>query len=88
MHTVSVKNETRRLIPKGKLNSIFEGVMLTHHKGESHKGLGLQNARSVVEKYGGRIWADSYVSSGSPEEPHFSSGLPLFKVTFGLPKYR
>lgn len=85
LYEVGVINGVKDVIPPDKLDSIFCGSRLNSKVKGS--GLGLQNARNAMEKYGGRIGAESYVSSGPPKE-YFPSGLSLFKVTFGLPKYR
>lgn len=75
MYSVSVLNVTKKIIPKEKLKGILHGVKLNYPKKKT--GFGYQNAKSVVEKYGGKIWVESFVRKH-----------PYFKVTFALPQYK
>jgi signal transduction histidine kinase len=49
-------------IPNDKLNDIFETFYTTKPKGT---GLGLSITRTIVETYGGRIWAENGPSGGA-----------------------
>ena len=60
-------------IPKDKLNKVFDTFYTTKPKGT---GLGLSIARTIIEAYGGRIWAEN--GSGGGAVFHFT--LPLSKV--------
>jgi len=56
-----IKNEGRG-IPAGKLAMVFEKFARLEGELERHRrgtGLGLFNAKVIVEKHGGRIWAES-----------------------------
>ena len=57
-------------IPKDKLNEVFETFFSTKPQGT---GLGLSIARTIVETYGGRIWAENRASGGAV----FRFTLPL-----------
>lgn len=57
-------------IPNQKLNDIFETFFTTKRQGT---GLGLSIARTIVEMYGGRIWAENRKSGGAA----FHIVLPL-----------
>jgi signal transduction histidine kinase len=57
-------------IPKDKLNDIFETFYTTKQQGT---GLGLSIARTLVETYGGRIWAENRTGGGAV----FRFTLPL-----------
>ena len=60
-------------IPDDKLNNIFETFYSTKPQGT---GLGLSIARTIVETYGGRIWAENRAGGGAA----FRFTLPLVKV--------
>jgi signal transduction histidine kinase len=60
-------------IPREKLRSIFEAFFTTKQHGT---GLGLSIARTIVETYGGRIWAENRPGSGAV----FRCRLPLARV--------
>ena len=62
-------------IPADKLNQIFDTFYTTKRLGT---GLGLSIARTIVETYGGKIWAENRPSGGAA----FRFTLPLAK---GLP---
>jgi signal transduction histidine kinase len=49
-------------IPQHKLNEIFESFVTTKQHGT---GLGLSIARTIVEMYGGRIWAENRQEGGA-----------------------
>jgi len=49
-------------IPKDKLKDVFEPFFTTKPHGT---GLGLSIVRTIVESYGGRIWADNKVGGGA-----------------------
>jgi signal transduction histidine kinase len=57
-------------IPQDKLEEIFETFFTTKSEGT---GLGLSIARTIVETYGGRIWAENRQGGGAV----FSFALPL-----------
>jgi signal transduction histidine kinase len=59
-------------IPADKLKSIFETFYTTKPQGT---GLGLSIARTIVETYGGRIWAENRLAGGAV----FRFTLPLAK---------
>lgn len=57
----NVKNEGEG-IPQDKLEAIFEKFVRIEGKSKSKEwgtGLGLYNAREIIKKHGGRIWAES-----------------------------
>ncbi len=60
-------------IPEHKLNDIFESFVTTKQQGT---GLGLSIARTIVEMYGGRIWAENRQEGGAA----FRFVLPLAKA--------
>jgi FixJ family two-component response regulator/signal transduction histidine kinase len=49
-------------IPVGKLNEVFETFYTTKRHGT---GLGLPIARTIVETYGGKIWAENRAGGGA-----------------------
>jgi signal transduction histidine kinase len=49
-------------IPQDKLNSIFKAFVTTKQQGS---GLGLSIAKTIVETYGGRIWAENREQGGA-----------------------
>ena len=59
-------------IPAGKLNEIFDAFYTTKRLGT---GLGLSIARTIVETYGGKIWAENRPGGGAA----FRFTLPLSK---------
>ena len=60
-------------IPKGKLNEVFDTFFTTKPQGT---GLGLSIARTIVESYGGRIWAENRAEGGAV----FRFMLPLSRA--------
>jgi two-component system sensor histidine kinase VicK len=69
-------------IPRGQLDSIFDKFYRGDSRSQRHAtgvGLGLYICRTAVEAHGGRIWAESEVSSGSTFRfwlPRTSTGAP------------
>jgi signal transduction histidine kinase len=61
-------------IPDGKLKEIFDSFVTTKQNGT---GLGLSIARTIVEMYGGRIWAENRAHGGAA----FRFVLPLARST-------
>ena len=57
-------------IPKDKLSTVFETFYTTKQQGT---GLGLSIARTIVENYGGKIWAENRQAGGAA----FRFTLPL-----------
>lgn len=49
-------------IPVGKLNEIFDTFYTTKQQGT---GLGLSIARTIIETYGGKIWAENRPGGGA-----------------------
>ena len=60
-------------IPNDKLKEIFETFFTTKPQGT---GLGLSIARTIIETYGGRIWAENRTGGGAV----FRFTLPLAKT--------
>jgi signal transduction histidine kinase len=63
-------------IPKDKLKSVFDTFFTTKPHGT---GLGLSIARTIIETYGGRIWAENKLGGGAV----FRFTLPLAKAPAG-----
>jgi signal transduction histidine kinase len=61
-------------IPQGRLKEIFDSFVTTKQHGT---GLGLSIARTIVEMYGGRIWAENREHGGAA----FRFVLPLASPT-------
>jgi signal transduction histidine kinase len=61
-------------IPEQKLGDIFDTFYTTKVQGT---GLGLSIARTIVENYGGKIWAENRVGGGAV----FRFTLPLIRPT-------
>jgi signal transduction histidine kinase len=59
-------------IPEHKLSEIFDTFYTTKEHGT---GLGLSIARTIVENYGGRIWAENRIEGGAV----FCFTLPLLR---------
>ena len=57
-------------IPQDKLNAVFETFYTTKPQGT---GLGLSIARTIIETYGGKIWAENRIAGGAV----FRFTLPL-----------
>lgn len=73
-HLFYVRNEGRG-IPADKLCQVFEKFSRLHGELERRRGgagLGLFNAKEIVERHGGRIWAESEEG----EWANFSFTLP------------
>ena len=60
-------------IPNDKLKDVFETFFTTKPQGT---GLGLSIARTIIETYGGRIWAENQAGGGAV----FRFTLPLAKT--------
>jgi signal transduction histidine kinase len=60
-------------IPQDKLNEVFDTFFTTKRQGT---GLGLSIARTIIENYGGRIWAENRPGGGAA----FRFTLPLCKA--------
>ncbi len=60
-------------IPADRLNTIFDTFYTTKRQGT---GLGLSIARTIVETYGGKIWAENRVEGGAT----FRLTLPLARA--------
>ena len=65
--------DTGKGIPAGKLNEVFDTFFTTKQQGT---GLGLSIARTIIESYGGRIWAENRPGGGAV----FRFILPLSKA--------
>jgi signal transduction histidine kinase len=61
-------------IPIDKLNKVFDAFYTTKRSGT---GLGLSIARTIVETYGGTIWAENHAGGGAV----FRFTLPLSKAS-------
>ena len=71
-------------IPDEKISGIFETFYTTNERGT---GLGLSIARTIVESYGGKIWAENCTEGGAafhftiplsaarPARPHAQSEM-------------
>jgi signal transduction histidine kinase len=60
-------------IPNDKLNGVFDTFFTTKPQGT---GLGLSIARTIIETYGGKIWAENRLGGGAV----FRFTLPLAKT--------
>ena len=65
-------NDSGTGIPEDKLGEVFETFYTTKRTGT---GLGLSIARTIVETYGGKIWAENRPGGGAA----FRFTLPLSK---------
>ena len=87
IHTAEVEESEVRVsvsdrgigIPREKLNDVFNAFYTTKQHGT---GLGLSIARTIVETYGGRIWAENRSDGGAAF--HFT--LPLAETGTGRAK--
>jgi signal transduction histidine kinase len=68
-------------IPNNKLAAVFDTFYTTKKQGT---GLGLSIARTIVEEYGGKIWAENRLSGGAI----FRFTLPLATVSASLTNVR
>jgi signal transduction histidine kinase len=68
-------------IPDNKLAAVFDTFYTTKKQGT---GLGLSIARTIVEEYGGKIWAENQLSGGAT----FRFTLPLAAVSASLTNVR
>jgi len=59
-------------IPADKMKKVFDTFYTTKKKGI---GLGLSIARTIVESYGGKIWAENRIEGGAV----FRFTLPLLR---------
>jgi C4-dicarboxylate-specific signal transduction histidine kinase len=66
-------SDTGMGIPEDKLSEIFETFYTTKEQGT---GLGLSVARTIVETYGGKIWAENRAGGGAV----FRFTLPLLQT--------
>ena len=70
IHTARIRNTEAEVVvadsgtgvPSDKLNTIFDTFYTTKHHGT---GLGLPIARTIVETYGGKIWAENRPEGGA-----------------------
>jgi signal transduction histidine kinase len=76
---VSVSDEGTG-IPVGKLNDVFNTFYTTKQQGT---GLGLSIARTIVETYGGKIWAENRRDGGAVF--HFTLPLAGSRLALALP---
>jgi signal transduction histidine kinase len=60
-------------IPPDKLEKIFDTFYTTKPQGS---GLGLSIARTIIETYGGKIWAENWLGGGAA----FRFTLPLART--------
>jgi signal transduction histidine kinase len=60
-------------IPNDKLKGVFETFYTTKQRGT---GLGLSIVRTIVETYGGKVWAENHPGGGAV----FRFTLPLVTV--------
>jgi signal transduction histidine kinase len=63
-------------VPDDKLNSIFDAFFTTKAHGT---GLGLPIARTIIETYGGAIWAENRIGGGAA----FQFTMPLIEAHSG-----
>jgi signal transduction histidine kinase len=63
-------------LPNDKLNEVFETFYTTKQQGT---GLGLSIVRTIIETYGGKVWAENQASGGAV----FRFTLPLAKAYAG-----
>ncbi|MEL7493486.1 MAG: ATP-binding protein [Cyanobacteria bacterium J06554_11] len=69
-------------IPKDKLEAIFDQFKQLNTSDDDHQGgtgLGLAICRSIIQQHGGKIWAQSEVSSGRNPGSTFLFTLPMGK---------
>jgi signal transduction histidine kinase len=60
-------------LPRDKLKEVFETFYTTKQQGT---GLGLSIVRTIIETYGGKIWADNAAAGGAV----FRFTLPLAEL--------
>jgi signal transduction histidine kinase len=61
-HVILSIEDTGPGIPQDKLNSIFKAFVTTKAQGT---GLGLSLARTIIETYGGKLWAENRAEGGA-----------------------
>jgi signal transduction histidine kinase len=60
-------------LPKDQLKKVFETFYTTKQQGT---GLGLSIVRTIIESYGGKIWAENRIAGGAA----FRFTLPLAQL--------
>ncbi|MQW76239.1 PAS domain-containing protein [Nocardioides sp. dk4132] len=84
--------DTGRGIPQDRLEAIFERFQQVDSSDAREKGgtgLGLTISRGIIERHGGRIWAESTVGAGTTVSftlptPHVTRSAPQTATTISL----